>query len=373
MKRNRRLFVLRASFAIVSFFLTLALSELWLRVFASPKAILTDSDFWRIHWVGAHRSFSSGDPLQKNYLFDAYHPLLGWVPKPNYRSETVTINSKGLRGRKEYPTQKKRSETRIIALGDSFTFGEGVGDEETYPFFLEGLLKTCSVLNLGVHGYGTDQAYLYLKTEGFQYSPDLVILGIFVAESPWSSSVYRNVLSFRDYAKPRFVAVGDRLVLRNVPVPPPEVIARAPFPGPATSYLWNLFKRGVVSKTFFSAERQSRRITTRILDQMLAELTEHQAKFLIVTIPSGIGDPQGETELVLHHWAERRGVPILHLREAFLELEASQRKKVYAVHWTPFGNRAVAGILKRKLIEEGLAKEAQNGLSSVHTLSEKIF
>ena len=51
-------------------------------------------------------------------------------------------------------------------LGDSFTFGEDVGDDETYSHHLEQLLPGTEVINLGVHGYGHDQMLIYLREEG---------------------------------------------------------------------------------------------------------------------------------------------------------------------------------------------------------------
>lgn len=39
--------------------------------------------------------------------------------------------------------------------------------------------------------------------------------------------MYRNVLSFRDYAKPRFTLAGGELRLVNTPVPAPEELLRS--------------------------------------------------------------------------------------------------------------------------------------------------
>jgi hypothetical protein len=77
------------------------------------------------------------------------------------------------------------------------------------------------VLNLGVHGYGHDQMLVYLREEGLRYHPDIVIVG-FVQDD-----MERNMLEFRDYAKPRFELVDGALALRNSPVPAPgEMLAR---------------------------------------------------------------------------------------------------------------------------------------------------
>ncbi len=46
------------------------------------------------------------------------------------------------------------SKKNIITIGCSFTFGIGVNDNETYPFFLQNLLPNYNVYNAGVAGYG---------------------------------------------------------------------------------------------------------------------------------------------------------------------------------------------------------------------------
>ena len=64
------------------------------------------------------------------YLYD---PLLGWRNIPNWKATTqrhkLTINSRGLRG-PEHPYEKPRGTFRIMVLGDSFTWGYGVADDE---------------------------------------------------------------------------------------------------------------------------------------------------------------------------------------------------------------------------------------------------
>src|SRR5207344_2701442 len=86
----------------------------------------------------------------------------------------------GLRGPEV--TAKRPGELRILALGDSFTYGYGVQDAETYPAVLEALLRErghdVSVLNAGVPGYSTDQSYAYFLGAGLDLEPDVVIVGI---------------------------------------------------------------------------------------------------------------------------------------------------------------------------------------------------
>ena len=103
-----------------------------------------------------------------------------------------------------------------MVLGDSYTFGDQVSDNETYPYYLLQMLPNTEVINFGIHGYGNDQMLLYLKEEGVKYSPDVVILG-FVGDD-----MNRNLLEFRDYSKPKFEFVHNKLQIKNYPVPPPD-------------------------------------------------------------------------------------------------------------------------------------------------------
>jgi lysophospholipase L1-like esterase len=91
-------------------------------------------------------------------------------------STTVSINRHGLRDR-EREIEKKPGTTRIAVLGDSFTEGVQVNDEETFTRRMEKLLgDNTEVLNFGVAGFGTVQEYLAYKSRVRQFRPDIVIL-----------------------------------------------------------------------------------------------------------------------------------------------------------------------------------------------------
>ena len=176
----------------------------------------------RHRWVDAR-----SDALNPAYTHDAYDPRTGWTPRPGFRGQAngrgapLTFTEAGLRGGVEVPTARVPGRRRIVVIGDSFTFGEGVGDDEAYPALLERRLADTDVLNLGVHGYGHDQAVLRYEALGARYRPDVVVLG-FVAED-----AHRNLLAFRDYAKPRFVPDGADLRLEGTPVPTPDEVRAA--------------------------------------------------------------------------------------------------------------------------------------------------
>ncbi|MHC5210614.1 MAG: SGNH/GDSL hydrolase family protein [Planctomycetota bacterium] len=115
---------------------------------------------------------------------------LTYVPHPEGEAFEVThgINSLGLRG-PETTEAKPAGVKRIACLGDSFTFGYGVDDDETWPAALQRALDAASaaapvetaqryeVLNCGVPAYDTEQEVRLLATRIVAFEPDLVLIG----------------------------------------------------------------------------------------------------------------------------------------------------------------------------------------------------
>lgn len=116
------------------------------------------------------------------------HPTLHHALVPNsqctYRSKEwsvkFTVNSLGLRDR-EYTRQTPQGTARIIVVGDSFTEGFGVSEQDNFSSKLAVLLNTTAdkpieVLNAGVMGYSPTLEYLALKHKLLNLKPDIVIL-----------------------------------------------------------------------------------------------------------------------------------------------------------------------------------------------------
>jgi hypothetical protein len=103
----------------------------------------------------------------------------------------VRINAHGYRGR-EVMDPVPDDHFRILAVGDSFTLGLGVREEDTWVIQLENLLKTEStsipakqyasieIINAGTGSWNTQTEYQYLRQKGMTHNPDAVILGFFV-------------------------------------------------------------------------------------------------------------------------------------------------------------------------------------------------
>jgi len=97
----------------------------------------------------------------------------------------VRINSLGYRD-DEFEAAKS-GRFRILAIGDSFTFGYGCTADEAYPNVIEARLNDAlgpgrvEVINAGFAACNyPDTYYLYLKERGLALDPDLILVGLFV-------------------------------------------------------------------------------------------------------------------------------------------------------------------------------------------------
>jgi len=94
---------------------------------------------------------------------------------PNQKTQAVTINALGFRGRETQSIGGKKKE-RIIVVGGSCVFGTGVSnDSETFHVMLENLNNKYEVINAGVVGFLSGQELTYVVTELVDYRPDIII------------------------------------------------------------------------------------------------------------------------------------------------------------------------------------------------------
>ena len=125
---------------------------------------------------------------------DFYRPdrARGYSLRPHaagwYRKEGeayVVINGAGLRDRpRDYV--KPSNTFRIAVLGDSYVEALQVPFEDSFSALLEKDLNDCraagtrhvEVINFGVSGYGTAQELITLRTNVWQFAPDLVLLAV---------------------------------------------------------------------------------------------------------------------------------------------------------------------------------------------------
>lgn len=148
--------------------LSFASAEITLRIIPGP-------------WSGAF--FHRYDPDLGTWHFSSFS---GKNVSADYTT-LVSFNSFGMRDRER--TVGKSGRMRIAVLGDSFVEGLQVADSETFTRQMEELFdEQVEVLNFGVGGFGTTQAYeTYLKKVR-PFRPDMVILAFLSANDMRNNS-----------------------------------------------------------------------------------------------------------------------------------------------------------------------------------------
>lgn len=107
------------------------------------------------------------------------------------------INALGLRD-KDYSPHKPENCVRVLILGDSFTFGSGVADNDSiFPELLEKKLneefsqkgKTIEILNGGISGSLTNQWVDLLEKVKYSFKPDIIQIVFFLRDGTRTSSM----------------------------------------------------------------------------------------------------------------------------------------------------------------------------------------
>ena len=179
---------------IVSLFIAFLIAELTMRTIGGIR----DIDF-RLFM----KELKNSDRLPEDLL--VHDDILVLKLRPDTQVLATTsdfsviykMNSKGLRD-KEYDYRKSADKIRVLAFGDSNTFGEGVKYGERFTDILELNYPNLEIINLGVPGYGLDQQFLSFLEEGVKYSPDYVILfvSVGVTRRNWANIVRNGTILF---------------------------------------------------------------------------------------------------------------------------------------------------------------------------------
>jgi hypothetical protein len=166
--------------------------------------------------------------LQFELPFDAE---LGWCPRPGTSGGESVYDWAGARvGRAPLPRERSAGVRRAVAVGCSFTRGDEVSGGEAWPAALDELLPGLEVANLGVGGYGSDQALLRFRRDGAPLAPDEVWLGLVPAVSPRNVTVYWPAFAHWTHSvatKPRFALEpsGELVLVPNPARDLPQVCA----------------------------------------------------------------------------------------------------------------------------------------------------
>lgn len=186
----------------------------WALAAFSALAVLAAAGLAEAVLRAASPAFLAGTRARHPHV---YSETYGWALRPGARytgrgGEAITVNERGYRG-PLHPGRPAAGTTRVVMLGDSVTFGSGVSDGETFAALLDGR-PDLEVINLGVDGYGTDQALLRLEHEGLAYGPAIVVLNFCVRNDYFDNALPVALYDGRS-PKPYFTASPGGLVLHD--------------------------------------------------------------------------------------------------------------------------------------------------------------
>jgi hypothetical protein len=306
-------------------------------------------------------------------------PLVGFRLAPNYRGAQVTktasipleFNSWGLRDR-EYG-RRPDGGSRIYVVGDSFVFGDRVRIEETFTKVLERSLRRrlpgrdVEVVNGGVPRYGTLQQVEFFEQTVEMVNPDIVLLGMFVANDVLDNLAFEQASAGRRTEGRAAGALGWLRVRSQL-------------------YLWarrrhhaaqqrqqGLQRRAMETHAVALSPEMERGLTlTEDAVDALARLARgHGARFAMVLIPSAAQvypalwqqalardglpasgyDPR-QPNLRLDAFAREEQIAALDLLP---NLQARAEEKLYfTLHWNARGHAVAAEATAAFLLESGL-------------------
>lgn len=226
--------------------------------------------------------------------------------------------------------------SRIVLLGDSFTFGVFVDYSETFGALLEQRLPRAEVTNLAMPGFGLDQMLMTMVRHALPLHPDAVIVGFIDDDLDRSLTAYR---AYEGLNKPMYIPeAGGHLRLATAHDRQNPLIAMLD----AHSALWTLWRLGL-RRLSYTVPTGSVwwRLNRAILDSLHATGAHAGVPVVFLRIPApGVPDRFP----VLRRHLQRRGALFLDLADPAVRLP----QDVFFPrdgHLTPAGHAWVADTL----------------------------
>jgi hypothetical protein len=263
----------------------------------------------------------------------------------------------------------------IAAFGDSFTYGDEVEADQSWPFFLEEALPDTQVLNFGVPSYGLDQAFMRYRLEAGKLEAGVVIMGFVLDDAR------RNTSSFRPFvnretsvplAKPRFVLEDDELKLIPNPLRRRDYgdLLRAacergtaadadgckdtlPFVLRLPSVQAFLLLRDRTSLIYVSQEEQASRfkLTARIFLELDREARRNGSQAVVLLMPTREELGKRAFEAYEEYFV-RNGIRFIDATAALSRVKDSDTLFRRWGHYSPLGNRIVADAVRDYLQQD---------------------
>lgn len=313
----------------------------------------------------------------------------------------VKVNNAGFR---DFRDVTKGFKPDIFVLGDSFTMGHGVNEEDSLPSQLQSIMTKENVINLGVNAYSTAQEVIRFKRyiNYFSHKPNYAVLVFYVGNDYHDNRRYNDSLNIAGVQVQTsyngfVVSYGVKVeVIDNSLVweKDGEVITKTPYNSFNTpmgyenawldwSKLYNMwawfnklrFKScnlpiaipGLYDNNFDFENSSEWVYSQEALNDFIVTARENDIKPYIVIMPSkyqlnpeilgesgcDIGKLDTESSVsFLERFLDKKNVAYVNLLEKFRDLSYSNQEKLYYTidsHLTPYGNSIAAKIIAKEM------------------------
>ncbi len=347
------------------------ISKVLLALFSATVAVAAAEAGLRMVWTPPSLRSTSGFGPHEYYRV-APLPCVEGLRATSEYEHTFCHTCQRLRGSRVFAAHRPPGvRARVLILGDSFAYGLGAGDDETFAARLERGLPDVEVANTGCNGYGTRDELAVLDLFGATFAPDVTVLTFF----------WNDLENNLERGEPAFALSEDGSVVRTDKRVAGDFDPLAEWPAAAAErrasggfYLGLLFKEGLkgvryrllgISPRFIRTPEQ-KAAAWRVTDDLLALLARRSAeigsRLLVISIPSQSRvDPDAVIKnieplhyVVEEHLAqtcERLGIDYLDMRPPLVRAFGDGAELYYYAdrHLTAEGHRVVAAALVPRL------------------------
>lgn len=284
---------------------------------------------------------------------------------PEFTATYIT-NSQGFRDRAVYCDTVPDGRTRILLVGDSFAFGQGVDYGDAWPMLLENGLRSSGrdveIIKAGVPAYDTRTEVLQMRELVGRFHPDVVMMAFLpndlFTNLPTEDSSEAMRRAVRETEETVAQVRAEKSVHLHLVTFAERVVMSADY---LYCALYAITPRKGYFATPLSEHVQAQLRTTRALLEMAKAICERSgARFLVVSIPQqfqvlyvsdnlemeGIDPGWIDQEFARH--AEANGYTWLPTLAALVEAYKGNGRDLYYRldgHLTAEGNNVLAGTL----------------------------
>jgi len=244
---------------------------------------------------------------------------------------------------------------KIMLVGDSFTYGKGVNDHETFAYRLQtALIKdSVEIINAGVEGRGTDHALRSYQFYKDKYQPNTVIY--FAHYNDLADNIrdeYYTVVNDSTLTSKTFEKLtgGTKEKLRKSKTYN-WLISHSHFFSLLKAVLVNVMMPDqIVTYEADVNMTQAEKLTAMYIEQMRKEVEADGRKFLVYYIPAindidaRIKGGQTEQEAFFDNYFRDKNITFYNLSADFIDSgETNILKHFYLLegHWNPNGHQLV--------------------------------